>query len=209
MTRRRKPLLIGIVGGSGAGKSWLADKLQSALGRQVARLSLDDFYVDRSHLSPARRANLNFDHPRAINWAAFEQVLKRLSHGKSTRIPRYEFATHSRLRSTSVLQPAPLIVVDGLWLFHRTRLRKLFTLKVFTECSPELRLRRRIKRDIAARGRTRASVSLQFWKTVQPMHQRFVAPQAKVADVLIQEACSASEVTKLIELAKKLAGVKT
>jgi uridine kinase len=192
------PILIGVVGGSGAGKSWLADRLQAAIGERAARLSLDDFYLDRSHLSPARRAKLNFDHPRAVDWAGFERVLRRLKNGKPAKVPCYDFSTHCARRERTMVNASPLTIVDGLWLFRRSQIRNLFDLKIFVECSARTRLRRRMKRDTAARGRSRASVSSQFWKTVQPMHVKYVEGQATRADVLISEKCSAEEIAALI-----------
>ena len=202
LMRSKIPILIGVVGGSGAGKSWLADKLQQAIGPQAGRLSLDDFYLDRSHLAPARRNRINFDHPRAVDWVAFERVLRALRKGKSAKVPCYDFSAHCCARQTKMIRASPLIIIDGLWLFRSLRIRKLFNLKVFVECSARVRLRRRMKRDTAVRGRASASVSRQFWKTVEPMHLRFVAGQARRADVLITEACSEKEIDALTERVK-------
>jgi uridine kinase len=185
----KPPLLVAIVGGSGSGKSWLAERLERALGGQAARLSLDDFYLDRSHLSAERRARLNFDHPRAVDWAGLERVLHRLMKGKPARVPCYDFATHCRRSATRVLQPKPLILVEGLWLLRRPSLRRLFHLSLFLECPTRTRLARRLARDRRARGRTRASVQEQFWATVEPMHRQFVAPQARWADLGLGQNC--------------------
>src|SRR5262245_32229390 len=123
--------LVAIVGGSGAGKSWLARKLQTALGSRAVRISLDDFYRDRSHTSPARRANINFDHPRAIDWPAVERAVRDLRSGRTARLPRYDFKTHCRLREENILTPKPVVLIEGLWLLRRPSLRRLFDWRIF------------------------------------------------------------------------------
>src|SRR5438477_3930232 len=164
------PLLVAIVGGSGSGKTWLADKLQAALGTKAARLSLDDFYHDRSGLSPSRRASVNFDNPRAIDWISFERVLRLCVAGKAASLPCYDFKTHCRRRASKLLRPKPITLVDGLWLLRRPSLRRLFSLSIFLDCRTSIRLQRRVARDLLTRGRSRASVQQQFWDTVEPMH---------------------------------------
>ncbi len=183
----RSCALVAIVGGSGSGKSRLTEKLVKALGAKAARLSLDDFYLDRSPLAPARRAAINFDHPRAIDWPRFERVLRACLAGRTARVPCYDFKTHCRLPRASILQPNPIILVDGLWLWRRPGLRRLFTMRIFLNCSIRTRLKRRMARDRRLRGRTPASVKAQFWKTVEPMHRRFVEPQKRWADLVLPE----------------------
>ncbi len=198
--RASTPFLIAIVGGSGSGKSWLAERLASALAPKAARLSLDDFYLDRSHLSPARRARINFDHPRAIDWHAFERVIRALRAGRPARLPSYDFATHSRRASSQVLQPRLIILVDGLWLLRRPSLRRLFALKLFLDCPNRTRLVRRLARDLRTRGRTRASIQAQFRNQVEPMHCKFVAPQARWADVVLHSPINVHQVARLAGL---------
>jgi uridine kinase len=178
---------VAIVGGSGSGKSWLAEKLAGALRSNALRLSLDDFYRDRSHLSSERRARLNFDHPRSIDWTAFEKTVRSLLAGRAVRIPSYDFATHSRLPNTRLLKPRPVILADGLWLLGRRSLKRLFVLRVYIDCSLRTRLRRRLARDLVTRGRTDASVRKQFHTTVEPMHQKYVMPQKQHADLVVSE----------------------
>jgi uridine kinase len=190
--------LVGIVGGSGSGKSWLARKLQAALSPYAVRLSLDDFYRDRSHLSPARRARLNFDHPRTIDWRCLEKSLGQLLAGRATRIPDYDFATHSRRQRPKIIRPKPLILIDGLWLLHRPALRRLFGLTIYLGCPARLRLRRRLARDRLTRGRTGASVREQFRRTVEPMHQRYVAPQIRWADIVLRKPCKLSDLRAIV-----------
>jgi uridine kinase len=201
-----KPLLVAIVGGSGSGKSWLAGKLKSLLGRQAATLSLDDFYRDRSHLSANRRARLNFDDPQAIEWEIFEKTLRELKAGRPVAIPSYDFKTHCRRNNWTTIRPRSVIVVDGLWLLRRPTVRRLFALKVFLECSSQLRLSRRLRRDLAVRGRTPSSVRTQFLQTVEPMHRRYVAGQRRWADVVLRGEWKETEVKRLGAAISRLAG---
>lgn len=179
------PFLVAIVGGSGSGKSWLAEKLQSALGDSAARISLDDFYADRSHVPVEDRALINFDHPEAIDWASLKTVLQELLAGRTAQLPCYDFKTHCRDRRLQLLEPKPVVIVEGLWLLHPIELRHWFNLKIFIDCPASTRLRRRIERDLVSRGRSRASVEKQFSETVEPMHQQFVLPQKRWADVVM------------------------
>src|SRR5215831_14972132 len=176
-----KPFLVAIVGGSCSGKTHLAMALEKALRGRVSRLSLDDFYRDRSHLSPERRARINFDHPGSIDWPLLLDTLTTLRAGKSVRVPRYEFQTHTRGAQRSVLKPKPFIVVDGLWLLRSPAIRRLFRLSVFLECPGSVRFQRRLVRDRRDRGRTAASIREQFRRTVEPMHRKYVLPQARFA----------------------------
>ena len=194
-------MLVAIVGGSGSGKSWLADKLADALAPEAARLSLDDFYRDRSHLSPARRARLNFDHPRSIDWPVLEAVLRKCSRGGAMLLlPCYDFKTHCRRSERRILRPKPIILVDGLWLLIRPSIRSFFAFKIFLDCSARTRFRRRLARDRRERGRTKASVKEQFRQTVEPMHRRYVAPQAKYADVVWRGDCAQPHVRRVAAL---------
>lgn len=199
MKKRLVPLLIAIVGGSGAGKSWLADQLQEMLGEMATRVSLDDFYQDRSHLAPGRRALINFDHPRAIDWLLLEQALSECLAGRTTQLPRYDFTRHVRHSVPKVLRPKPLILMDGLWLLHRRTLRRLFKLSIFIDCPASTRLRRRMARDQSVRGRCRASVQRQFQETVEPMNARYVAPQSRWADVHLKAPIRKHDVKQLKE----------
>jgi uridine kinase len=199
MNSNRVPLLVAIVGGSAAGKTWLADQLQSLLGNKAARLSLDDFYRDRSHLSPNRRARLNFDHPRAIDWPCVEQTFEDFLAGRPATVPSYDFATHSRKPDAHILPPKPVLLVDGLWLLHRRALRKLFALSIFVDCPASTRLSRRIARDVRARGRSSESVRRQFLETVEPMHQLHVAPQARWAHVCLCTPVKKAELHRIAE----------
>ena len=198
--KAKKPVLVAIVGGSGSGKTWLAQKLCKSLKNRAVRLSLDDFYRDRSSLSPERRARLNFDHPQAIDWKAFEGVVQDCLAGRKTTIPRYDFKTHTRHRRPRVLRPTPVIFVDGLWLLHRAKLRRLFGLSIFLDCPGKTRLGRRLARDLLGRGRSAESVREQFKRTVEPMHRRYVEPQAKWADLVVRRKIGEREIAAVLRL---------
>lgn len=195
-----KPVkLVAIIGGSGSGKSWLAQQLRTKLAPKAACLSLDDFYLDRSHLTPAQRARLNFDHPRAIDWKRLTATLRTLRAGRSTRVPIYDFTTHCRRLQHRLLKPKPVLLVEGLWLLHRRELRRLFDLGIFLNASMSLRLKRRMARDTSERGRPPSSVLRQFRETVEPMHRKYVAPQAKWAELVVPGTCSPKHVARIAQ----------
>jgi uridine kinase len=193
------PILIAITGGSGSGKSWLADRLQEAFGKESARLSLDDFYRDLSSLTPEERKKVNFDDPRSIDWPCVEHVLNDCRAGRLTRIPRYDFKTHTRISKGEWFQPKLLIFMDGLWLLNGPVMRASFDLKIFIDCSAVLRLERRVARDVAERGRSPLSVRQQFEITVAPMHDRHVAPKAHWADILLKQPLEDKDIRQLAD----------
>lgn len=190
------PVYIAIVGGSGAGKSWLAERLLQCFGNQCARISLDNFYRDRSHLPAARRERINYDHPRAVDWQRVLQFLRDTRAGRATFVPQYEFKTHARV-APQLWEPKPVIVFEGLWLLCRAELRQEFDLSIFLDAPGWLRLRWRTARDVAERGRSAASVRRQFIAQVGPMHVRHVAPQRKFADLVLKQKIGKPEVDQV------------
>ncbi|MCF7674945.1 MAG: DUF87 domain-containing protein [Akkermansiaceae bacterium] len=188
---------IAIVGGSGSGKTWLAEKLCAELGTQAAHLSLDDFYRDLSHLEKATRDNVNFDDPAAIDWASVRAVADTLAQGEMAQVPIYDFATHTRRPETRAFAPRELVVWDGLWLLHENAIRGRFVWSVFVDCPEAERLSRRVARDVLVRGRTEESVRLQCLNQVQPMHDRFVEPQRDFADQILAAPVTAAQVVRL------------
>jgi len=195
--RPARPFFVAIAGGSGSGKTWLAKALQKVLGRTSARISLDDFYYDCSHLTPTQRAALNFDDPKTIDWRALEVVLKSLAAGKPALVPRYSFKTHCRLRSRRKVYPKPIVIVDGLWPLRTPGLRKIFEFSIFLQCPSELRFRRRLARDLKERSRTRESIERQFRTMVEPMHRRHVTPQARWAKLVLHEPWGMRDVRRI------------
>ena len=184
---KRPPVIVGIAGGSGSGKTWLANRLLEHFKKEACILSLDDFYRDRSNLSPARRRQINFDHPRSIDWPALHTTLERIRNGEPALVPIYDFSTHSRGAEQRKLVPRSVLIVEGLWLFYRRSLRRLFDLSIYIDCPADVRLQRRIARDCAERGHTEDSVRHQFMTCVSPMHDRFVEAQRRWADIVLTE----------------------
>jgi uridine kinase len=199
MNATRPVQLIAVVGGSGAGKGWLVNRLCRLLGDKACHLQLDDFYRDRSHLPPGRRARLNFDIPDAIDWEWAERVLRDCRAAQPTRLPRYDFATHSRLADRAPWQPRPLVLVDGLWLLRPAAVRALFDLRIFLDTPANLRCSRRLARDIAERGYSAEAVERQLRTHVVPMHDRYVEPQKKRADIVLTQPFQTPELVALAD----------
>lgn len=196
---RIRPKLVGIVGGSGSGKTWLAERLCALLGNNTQRLALDAFYMDRSHLPESRRSSINYDHPRAIDWSLVENVLGMARAGRPVAAPCYDFASHSRLNCAQALHPAPVLLVEGLWLLRRPSVRRLFDLTVFVDCPSGQRLAWRLARDRAERARSEESVRRQFRETVALMHKLFVATQKAHADLVLRQPMDSSAVDQLFD----------
>ncbi|MCX7872672.1 MAG: uridine kinase [Verrucomicrobiae bacterium] len=187
------PITIAIVGGSGAGKTFLADRLKTMLGNRAEIIRLDNFYKDLSHLTPSEREKINFDDPSAIDWDEFRFVFNLIHAGKNAILPHYDFSTHTRKKECSLFTAKPIVIVEGLWLIHEPWLRKLFSFSVFIESPLELRLKRRIARDTSERSRTIESVTAQFNTHVSPMHDLFVEPQKQFADFVLTSPWSEEE----------------
>jgi uridine kinase len=197
MNSPRRNHLVAIVGGSGAGKSWFVERLCALLGEAACRLALDDFYRDRSHLPEARRARINFDAPRAIDWPDAERVLRACRNGESTSVPRYDFSTYCRRSANEAWQPRPVVFIEGLWLLRRPELRALFDLKVFLDTPASLRETRRLTRDVAERGYTADAVRQRLQTCVVPMHDRYVEPQKRWADLILIQPFDSAELRVL------------
>jgi uridine kinase len=196
--------LIALVGGSGSGKSWLANRLREEFGDNATSLSLDDFYHDLSHLTLSEREKNNFDHPDAIDWLTFETVMRTLQGGVTAWMPRYDFVSHTRSISQVCCDSRPLIFVEGLWLLWPPHIRALFDLRLFLDCSETLRWQRRLLRDRQERGRTSESIHEQFWDVVAPMHRRFVEVQKPWADFVAEQPLGQTKLDRIIATIRAL-----
>jgi uridine kinase len=194
-----KPMHLAIVGGSGAGKTWLAEKFCSALAPHAVRLGLDDFYRDLSWMPMEKRLRVNFDEPAAIDWDCVRTVIQTLSKGVSAEVPSYDFATHTRRREWRRVAPHEFIVWDGLWLLHEDWLREQFALSVFVDCESAERLARRLARDVIERGRTPESVRQQFQEQVEPMHRQHVEPQRRWASCCVVSPATEQTISRLLD----------
>ena len=194
----KAPVHVAVVGGSGSGKTWLAEKLAAALAPRAARLSLDDFYRDLLALPTTERDAVNFDDPDAIDWEKFRAVIGAMRVGEKIDLPVYDFATHTRRTTARSFLPPLLVIWDGLWLLHHDWLRDQFALTIFVECGAEERFRRRAERDTRERGRSFESVRCQFLEHVQPMHARFVEPQRSQAQQIVVSPFSEAQFDDLV-----------
>jgi len=184
----KAPILIGIAGGTGSGKTSIAKSLLKEYGKgEVAVIEQDAYYRNISNLPLEERHKQNFDHPDAIDVELFIQQLIRLIKGQSIEIPVYDFSTHSRSDEKRNIEPHHVIVVEGILTLHYPSLRELMDIKIFVDTPDDIRFIRRLSRDVEERGRTVNSVIDQYLKTVRPMHQQFVEPSKYFSDIIIPE----------------------
>lgn len=179
--------MIGVVGGSGSGKTTVARAIYDFLGMNAAFVDQDAYYLDLSHLSFEERRVVNFDHPDAFDTDLFVEQLAALQQGRPIRKPTYDFAAHTRSPVTVEIQPRDVILVDGILLFADARLRALFDIKIFVDVAEDIRFIRRLQRDVTERGRTMEDVIRQYLATVRPMHEEFVEPSKRHADIILPE----------------------
>jgi uridine kinase len=181
-----KPLIIGIAGGSGSGKSTVARKVAESLdGASVASIDMDAYYRNFAHLPMEERRRVNWDHPDAFDHDLLTCHLGRLVAGEAVDKPVYDFVTHTRSAATERVEPADVVVIDGILLFVDERTRELCDVKVFVDADADVRLIRRIRRDMTKRGRPLDEILEQYLSTVQPMHLQFVEPSKRYADVIV------------------------
>jgi uridine kinase len=181
-----KPLIIGIAGGTGSGKSTVARKVAAGLdASSLAFIDMDAYYNNYAHLPIEERRRINWDHPNAFDWELLLEHLRRLAAGQSIEKPEYDFVSHVRRAERVPVPAAEVVVVDGLLLLADPRIRELFDVKVFVDTDADIRLIRRLRRDLVERGRPLEEILDQYLTTVQPMHLEFVEPSKRYADVIV------------------------
>jgi uridine kinase len=179
-------LIIGIGGGTGSGKTTVVNQILSEFpAGEVEVISQDSYYMDTSHLSFEERCKINFDHPQSIDFELLESHLKSLKKGDNINQPVYSFKTHNRTGETTVTKPKKVVIVEGILILSNTQLRSLFDIKIFVHADSDERLMRRLKRDIAERGRDLDEVLERYQTTLKPMHQQFIEPMKAFADIII------------------------
>ena len=183
-----RPLLIGIAGGTGSGKSTVARKIADGLPPDsVAVIDHDSYYRDRSDLSFEARTHLNFDHPDSLDTALLVEHLEALRDRRGVDVPNYDFKTHARLAERRRVEPPRILIVEGILVFVEERVRALLDVKVFVDTDADIRVFRRIRRDLEQRGRSFQQVREQYYATVRPMHLQFVEPSKRWADLIVPE----------------------
>ncbi|MCE1245302.1 MAG: uridine kinase [Firmicutes bacterium] len=181
-----KGLVIGIAGGSGSGKTTVAEMIAEALGEErVTLLVQDDYYKDLSHMTPEERAKVNFDHPDSIDAECMAQHVSMLKNGSSIEKPSYDFKTHTRRKETDTVTPKEVVIIEGILVLDSNKLREQMDLKIFVDTDDDIRFIRRLKRDIQDRGRDLDSVIHQYLTTVRPMHFEFVEKSKRYADIIL------------------------
>ena len=179
------PILVGIAGGTGSGKTTVARRILGAFDEDVICLDMDSYYCDLSHLSKAERRKVNFDHPDAFDTDLFIEHLEQLAKGEIVQKPVYSFAESVRTGEAIPVRPAPIVLVEGILVLADSSVRALLDAKIFVDADDDIRFIRRLQRDVAERARSLESVIEQYTNTVRPMHYSFVEPSKRYADVII------------------------
>ena len=180
-----KSFVIGIAGGSGSGKSTFAGRLKERFPDEIALVSSDNYYLAHDSLPLSERRKLNYDAPSAFEFDLMVEQIKSLKRGNPVKCPVYDFTVHNRSPQTVLIEPSPVVIIDGILIFSHPELRELLDIRVFVETDADERILRRIRRDVQERGRTIDSVIEQYLSTVKPMHNTYVEPSKQFADIII------------------------
>jgi uridine kinase len=183
-----EPIIIGVAGGSGSGKTTVVGAIVESLGEDhVTVIHHDAYYRDTSHLTVDERQAINYDHPDSLETELLVQHLRELRAGRPAAVPMYDFAAHSRLAQREHAAPRKVVIIDGLLILWDAQLRALMDIKVYVDTDADVRFIRRLERDIRERGRSAESVIMQYTRTVRPMHLEFVEPSKRYADIILPE----------------------
>ncbi|KPN31846.1 uridine/cytidine kinase [Halolamina pelagica] len=180
--------VVGIAGGTGAGKTTVARLITERVGESVTRIPIDNYYKDLSHLDREEREEINYDHPEAFEWELLCEHLRALSEGQAVEMPQYDFEIHNRKDERVTVLPTDVIIVEGILALYDETINDMMDLRLYVETDADVRILRRIKRDVVQRGRALEDVMDQYLSTVKPMHEQFIEPTKKHADLIIPRA---------------------
>lgn len=184
----RKPIFIGICGGTGSGKTTIVNRIYSAVPeKSITIMEHDSYYRDQSNLTYDERCKTNYDHPFAFDTDLFVEHIKKLKKGYSIEKPIYDYGIHNRKKETVIVEPKEIIIVEGLLVFYEQRVRDLLDIKIYVDTDADIRILRRIIRDMNERARSLESVINQYMETVRPAHEQFIEPSKKYADIIVTE----------------------
>ena len=188
MSDRERPFVIGVAGGSNSGKTTIAERLAEVIGtEELSLIRLDAYYITMRDEPIEVRAAVNYDHPDAFDWDLLYLHLQRLTAGESVEVPIYDYTIYDRTDEYELVVPGKVVVVEGILVLWEPRLRGMLDLKVFVDTPADLRVIRRLQRDVAERGRTQESIVEQYLTTVRPSHEQFIEPSKRYADVIVPE----------------------
>jgi uridine kinase len=184
----KKPIFIGISGGSGSGKTTIVNRIYSEVPeKSICIIEHDAYYKDQSGLTYEQRCKTNYDHPFAFDTDLFVEHIKRLKDGETIEKPIYDYEIHNRKKENIMVDPKEIIIVEGLLVFYEEKIRELLDIKIFVDTDADIRIMRRIMRDMKERGRTLDSIMSQYINTVRPAHEQFIEPSKKYADIIVTE----------------------
>lgn len=178
-------MIIGIAGGTGSGKTTITDSLKTEFGKAVSVVYHDNYYKSNDHLPMSERVKLNYDHPDAFDTELMIEHLTKLKNGEAVECPTYDYTQHTRAKATVKIEPSSVIIVEGILIFQNEKLRDLMDIKIFVDTDADERILRRIRRDVVERGRSIDSVIDQYLTTVKPMHEQYVEPSKRIADIIV------------------------
>jgi uridine kinase len=191
--------VIGIAGGTGAGKTTVARLITENVGESVTRIPIDNYYDDLSHLDFEERKNRNYDHPSAFEWDLLREQVSALLEGRAIDMPQYDFSEHNRKPERTTVEPTDVIILEGILALHDDALNEMMDLRLYVETDADVRILRRIQRDVIERGRDLEGVIEQYLSTVKPMHEQFIEPTKRNADLVIPEGANSVAVSLLEE----------
>ena len=191
--------VIGIAGGTGAGKTTVARLITRNVGESVYRIPMDNYYEDLSHLEFEERQSVNYDHPSAFEWELLREQLRDLLEGRPVEMPQYDFEVHNRKDERVAVEPTDVIILEGILALYDDRINDMLDLRLYVETDADVRILRRIQRDVIERGRDLEGVIDQYLSTVKPMHEQFIEPTKKDADLIIPEGANSVAINLLEE----------